>query len=183
MAGRTGTTKKSVSVLKAEGTSHKTKKELEEIEKSETAMLTGITLKEEKEVKENPEAHKEFLRVKKVLKNANKDDALFQTVINRYCLILAEIKELAIMIEDIKKDVQRLQDEIDNGGDFEKLTRLKNSTIKIQLDLDKQMMTKRNAAFSIEKENCFTVQSASKTISTKTDDGEEINPLLKALRD
>ena len=55
------TPSKPVSVIKMEGRSHRTKKELRQREKAESALLTGISLVESPEVKKNKAAHKEFL--------------------------------------------------------------------------------------------------------------------------
>ena len=49
-----------------------------------------MKLKESEEVKNNPKAHQEFLRVKKLLSGIDKSDDLYGSVINRYCLTLAE---------------------------------------------------------------------------------------------
>ena len=54
---------KPFTVLKAEKKSHRTKKELKIREQGEKALVTGTAIKERKEVKENPVAHKEFLRI------------------------------------------------------------------------------------------------------------------------
>ena len=61
-------------------------------EKSEKSLLTGVTLKETKEVKDNEVAHKEFLRIVKLLKKIEKNDDLYGAVINRYCILYAETK-------------------------------------------------------------------------------------------
>lgn len=56
-------------------------------------MLTGIPLKERPEVRENETAHKEFLRLKKLLEKIDKFDDMYGAVINRYCILYAETKE------------------------------------------------------------------------------------------
>ena len=58
------TTPKSADIIRMEGKSHRTKKELRQREQAEKALLTGIPLKERQEVKDNEIAHKEFLRLK-----------------------------------------------------------------------------------------------------------------------
>ena len=47
---------------------HRTKAELEVRAEGEKKLLTGIKLKEWPDVKADPAAHKEFLRIKRVLK-------------------------------------------------------------------------------------------------------------------
>ena len=76
---------KPASVIKLEGKSHRTKKELRNREQAENSLLSGMKLKESEEVKNNPKAHQEFLRVKKLLSGIDKSDDLYGSVINRYC--------------------------------------------------------------------------------------------------
>ncbi len=85
---------KPVSVLRSEGKSHRTEKELAKRQAGEDALSTGKSLRERHEVKQNPEAHREFLRVNGLLKIIGKNDALVEGSVNRYCQITAEIIEL-----------------------------------------------------------------------------------------
>ena len=85
---------KPASVIKLEGKSHRTKKELRNREQAENSLLSGMKLKESEEVKNNPKAHQEFLRVKKLLSGIDKSDDLYGSVINRYCLTLAECADI-----------------------------------------------------------------------------------------
>lgn len=87
------TASKSADIIRMEGKSHRTKKELRQREQAEKALLTGIPLKERQEVKDNEIAHKEFLRLKKLLEKINKFDDMYGAVINRYCILYAETKE------------------------------------------------------------------------------------------
>ena len=84
---------KPAKIIELEGKSHRTKKEIRARKEAEASLLTGERLKESKEVKENPKAHKEFLRIKKLLESIEKNDDLYGRVINRYCLLLAECTE------------------------------------------------------------------------------------------
>lgn len=70
-------------VIKGEKKSHRTKAELEQRKRGEESLLTGIKIKENPEVRKNEEAHKEYLRVKKLLKAIEKEDELYGAVINR----------------------------------------------------------------------------------------------------
>ena len=49
---------KTAEILKYEGKSHRTKAEIRQREKGEKALLTGVNLKEKKEVENNKVAHK-----------------------------------------------------------------------------------------------------------------------------
>ena len=65
---------------------HRTKKEKEAREKAEAAMLTGQRCFERDCVKADPVAHKEYLRLTKLLSTIQKNDALYGASINRYCI-------------------------------------------------------------------------------------------------
>lgn len=71
---------KPVNVIRMEGKSHRTKRELKSRENAEKRLLTGEKLKERKEVKSDPVAHKEFLRIKKLLEKIEKNDDLYSSV-------------------------------------------------------------------------------------------------------
>ena len=72
-----GRPSKPVAVIRKEGKSHRTKAELNAREKGEAAFATGIPIKEKEETKKNVVAHKEFLRVTKLLNKIEKCDALY----------------------------------------------------------------------------------------------------------
>ena len=76
-----GRPSKPVAVIRAEGKSHRTKAELNAREKGEAAFATGIPIKEKEETKKNVVAHKEFLRVTKLLNKIEKCDALYENII------------------------------------------------------------------------------------------------------
>ena len=91
MAGRPS---KPVQLLKIEGKSHRTKKELEHREKAEKSLYTGTTFKESPAVRADPVAHREFLRLKKLYKNIQFVDGLDEQMINRYCLLISQEQKL-----------------------------------------------------------------------------------------
>ena len=67
---------KPFAILKNEKKSHRTKKELKLREKGEASLATGVAIRERPETKNNPIAHKEFLRINKLLKNIEKNDSI-----------------------------------------------------------------------------------------------------------
>lgn len=84
---------------------HRTKAEIKLREKGEKELLTGVPIKETQATKENETAHKEFLRLKKLLKQINHDDDLYSGPINTYCQLKAEIQNL-LSIDPILYDRQ-----------------------------------------------------------------------------
>ena len=83
---------KPVDVLRSEKKCHRTKQELADREEREKSVLSGEPLSERQEVKKNKIAHKEFLRISKLLTNIHQSDALYSSGINTYCMLYAEIK-------------------------------------------------------------------------------------------
>ncbi len=177
---------KPYSVLKSEGKSHRTKAELEKRKKGEESLSTGTALKERPEVKDNPLAHKEFLRINKLLKNIEKNDAIYEPVINRYCILQAECFNLEDKREKIYKQAQKLEEKLyafEGEIAFEDLRGAINDIAKIygtMVALDKQVQGKRKMLLDIEKENIMTIAAALRSIPKKADENED--PLLKVLR-
>lgn len=180
---------KPASVLKEEGKSHRTKAELSQREKGEKAVVSGKIFRERKEVKENKAAHTEFLRINKLMKDMGKNDALYEPVMNRYCMLQAECRDMEERQEEFYSLVQELRDnfrEASQGMDPDKKAALLlqftaqiakvNATI---VNLDKQIQAKRKMLLDIEKENVMTVASSLRSIPKKPENKK--NPLLEAL--
>lgn len=136
MAGRPS---KPVQLLKIEGKSHRTKEELEHREKMEKSLYTGTTFKESTAVKEDPIAHKEFLRLKKLYKSIQYVDGLDEQVINRYCMMVSQEKAMQKFIEKMNEDIDRCEDFSDRlnlyktiSGATAKLVQVRNMLIKLE---------------------------------------------------
>lgn len=172
---------KPVAVLKAEGKSHRTKAELEKRKKEEAAFATGTPLKEKPETKKNLIAHKEFKRVTKLLTEIGKCDALYENIINRYCMLYAECRGYEEMQDKLRTDIVHLEN-MYNEGLLEFLSYLekKNGIAGSINAIDRQLQAKRKMLMDIEKENIMTVASVLRNIP-KTEDPEE-DPLLTVLR-
>lgn len=169
---------KPFAVLVGEGKSHRTKAELELRKQGEAALATGQKLKERKEVRDNPIAHKEFLRLKKLLEAIEKNDAIYENIINRYCLLLAECVEFEERRELFARNLEKLEDE---RGDMEpsQFYKIQSQMQKNIISVDRQIQTKRKMLFDIERENIMTIASALRSIPKKVDKAE--NPLLRVL--
>jgi len=165
-------------VLKAEKKSHRTKAELKLREEGEKALATGVALKERPEVKANPVAHKEFLRLNKLLKAIGKNDAIYEAVINRYCQLQGECADYENTIMNLKQDLEELK-ENRHSMDVTEYYKLKNDIEKLIDSKDRQLQTKRKMLFDIERDNCLTIAAALRSIPKKAEKNE--NPLLKAL--
>lgn len=182
---------KPFSVLKNEGKSHRTKKELKIREQGEKALSTGTALKERQEVKKNKIAHKEFKRINELLSSIEKNDAIYEAVINRYCLIYAE----CIEFEDKKKKLYELVDKLENqfeeSAEYLEAEELAKETRKFAgsignvlasiVDLDKQLQPKRKMLLDIEKENIMTIAAALRVIPKKPGNDSAKETILKVL--
>lgn len=169
---------KPASVLKYEKKSHRTKAEMRQREKAEEDLLTGKKLKESQEVKNNELAHREFLRIKKLLVEIGKNDDLYSGVINRYCMISAECREF----EEKRESIYRRQEELEKRSDemeIDEYIKLQNETSKMLLSFDRQIQAKRKMLFDIEKENVMTIASALRSVPKKPE--KKKNALREAL--
>jgi hypothetical protein len=153
---------------------HRTKAEKGVREKAESELLTGITLKENPEVRSNSIAHKEFARIKKLLRSIQKDDDLSGNILNTHCLLHAECKEFEEMKDKIYSDIIELTNEYKKGGIealeyFDKKGRLQDKLFTC----DKKIMEKRKMILDISKENIMTIQSALRSIPKKEQPKEQ----------
>lgn len=180
-------------VLTTEKKSHRTKAELKLREEGEKALSTETKIKERKEVKQNKVAHKEFKRIQKLLENIDKNDAIYEAVINRYCLLQAECydleerrEEFYKLIFELKAEMVSTTDKMDYEEDIAtyklEYTKAIAKMMSSILAIDKQIATKRKMLLDIEKENVMTIASALRSIPKKVKEEESENPLLKALR-
>lgn len=175
---------KPVSVLEAEGKSHRTKAELKKRKEGEKALATGSSLKERPEVKNNEVAHKEFLRLNKLLKTIEKNDAIYEAVINRYCILHAECHEFEQRRSNFLHSIDELETDKDELIESGQMTlsayyKMKNNLQSSVISLDKQIQAKRKMMFDIERENIMTISAALRSIPKKVDVNE--NQLVKVL--
>ena len=178
-------------VLSSEKKSHRTKAELKARQEGEESLSTDTTIKERTEVRENKFAHKEFKRIVKLLEKIEKNDAIYETVINRYCLLQAECydleerrEEFYNLIFELKAEAKEITEDLDNDSEVMsfKLEYAKSISkmMASMLSIDKQLQTKRKMLLDIEKENVMTIASALRSIPKKAE--KDDNPLLKVLR-
>lgn len=176
------TPSKPVNVIRMEGKSHRTKRELIERERAENQLLTGKIIREQNEVKVNELAHKEFQRLRKLLKSVGKDDDLYGATINRYCLLQAECIEFQEKREQFYKQIEELEKDrctFEESDDIGTYYKIQMNMQKNLLALDKQVQAKRKMLLDIEKENIMTIASSLRSIPKKAENKK--NPLREAL--
>ena len=181
---------KPTSVIKTEKRSHRTKEELKQREAAEAALATGLPLKVKSEVKNNKAAFKEFKRVSTLLKIIDKNDALVENVINRYCQITAEILDFEVKREEFSHGIEQLQAAHDDDvaahpnieervlSDMEYFNTLAKMESNL-LALDKRIHDKRKMLLDIEKENLMTLAAQLRSIPKKVEDEADEDPMAK----
>lgn len=155
-------------LLIQENKSHRTKKELGQRKLAEEQLYTGKNLKERAEIKENPDAHGEFLRIKKLLTAIGKNDDIFSGPINRYAMLFAECREFEVMREDASRRIDQLEENRDKFAAAEDMTGYFKTLAAMEkhlIDIDKQVQVKRRMMFDLEKENLMTVAAAMRSIA------------------
>ena len=173
---------KPASILGMEKRSHRTKRELEQREKAEKAQLTGKRMKEAADVKNSPEAHAVWLRVKGLLGCIGKDDALYEQLMNRYCRLSAETVEVRRDLERLNERAQILDDLL-SEGEIDKLEYLERaSTLAEQkASIETMLMRKRKMMLDIEKENVMTIAASLRAVPKKPQD-EAPDPMEALIR-
>ena len=156
---------KTVEVIEKEGKSHRTKDEIKTRREAEQAALTGIKMREYPEVKDDPVAHREFARVRRILSSVGKNDAIYEAVINEYAALKSDIERYT----EIRKKLE--EDNSIPAKDLYKMT----------IECDKQIDKYKRRRFDIEKENGMTIASSLRAIPKKPE--KKVNPLLEALKD
>lgn len=182
---------KPIEVIKSEKKSHRTKAEIKQRESAEKSVLTGKRLVESPRVRNNIDAHKEFTNIKKMFEAIDKNDNIYGAVINRYCIITAEVIEMELhrdevysMMQDMKSQFEELiHDEvtnIDTRVEYSiEFSRQINKLSSTYIAIDKQIQAKRSMLLAIEKENIMTVQAALRSIPKQNN--EEESQLMKVL--
>lgn len=181
---------KPFTVIQNEGKSHRTKSELKQRKQGEESLATGIAIKERPEVKSNPIAHKEFRRVNDLLQKIQKNDAIYEVIINRYCIMVAECTDMQVRRDDCyniaMKMHERFEEDIEKAPPEEQ-AKLIRQYARIHSDLldslvrcDMQIQSKRKMLLDIEKENIMTIAAALRSIPKKEESkGPSLADILK----
>lgn len=181
---------KAYTVITSEKKSHRTKAELAQRKKGEEALLSGKRMKEAPEVKANEAAHKAFRRAKALLASIEKDDDLYGAIINRYCMITAEVEMLQYdrekygeMLQEMRENLNEVKGKIQNPVDYiEIFADIARSMAKITASisvLDRTIQQKRKMLLEIEKESSMTIAAALRLVQKKPE--EKRNALMEAL--
>ena len=164
-----GRPSKPANVIQMEKKSHRTKRELAVRKAGEASTLSGHPLKEAPATKADPVAHKTYQTIRKMFKAIEKDDGLYSPMVNRYCKITSEAEKL----EADRARTEKLLEEDMDPKDYVEMMRL-------LMSIDKELKSKRQQLFAIEKESCMTIASALRSIPKKPEQSA-MSELKKAL--
>src|SRR5574344_78965 len=150
-------------VIMLEG--HRTKAEKEIRAQAEDELLTGEVWKEYPEVKSNAMAHKFFKRLTDLYSRIEKNDAMTEPIINRYCMMQAECYDFEAKREKFNSNLDALMDddELDRETKYKLEAQMQQSIISV----DKQIMSKRKMLLDIEKETLMTLKAQLSSIPKK----------------
>ena len=137
-------------------------------------------MKERAEVRNSPIAHKEYRRLNDLLRVIGKNDAIYDGIITRYCLITAECQQFEDMKWKILNDIDDLAEkQAEKEIEFMEYLEFKDKLQSKLFACDKQIQAKRKMLLDIEKENIMTIAAALRSIPKKTESKK--NALLEAL--
>jgi GTPase involved in cell partitioning and DNA repair len=159
---------------------HRTKAEKAVRKKAESALLTGQQMKEWKQTGDSSAAHKHFIRIRGLLKSIDKNDALYESAINRYCQLLAEVagfERMMVELQFLVENAASQRDEMEIGDYLTKMISLNDQILKC----DHAIQAKRKMLLDIEKENIMTIASALRSIPKKPEAQDE-SPMAAFLK-
>ena len=150
------------------GSGHRTKAEIKTRAEAEKALLTGEKIKCKFNKKLHPTAGKEFNRLTKLMTAIEKNDAVYENIVNRYCLLYEECenheKDIVLLDEMIKE----AQESFESGElEYKDVLEAKLTLIRNKTSTENLLLKKRNMLLSIEKENAMTVAAALRAIPKK----------------
>lgn len=160
--------KKPAKLIALEGRNHMTKAELEHREEQEKKTMTGEKMVAWPEVWNDPLARKEFNRLRKLLRIIEKDDALYESIMNRYALLHSECAQNEKHITRILGEQEKLAESW-NSGEIDADDYFKHQA-QLERNLqtwDSKLMEKRRMMLQIEKENVMTILASTRTIPQK----------------
>ena len=124
---------------------------------AEESLLSGECWREYPEVKNNATAHRFFKRVTELYSRIEKNDALTEPIINRYCMIQAECYDFEAKREQFSANLESLidNDDLEAREKYGLEAEMQHSI----LEIDKQLMTKRKMLLDIERETLMTLKA------------------------
>jgi hypothetical protein len=111
MAGRPS---RPVDLIVLEGKTHLTKKQIADRKAKEESLKSDSPYQPNKKVKSNPVALEMFYKLQKLYRNIDYVDGLDENIINRYCLLTAEVDGMEQLLQRMESDI----DKCGNSGEM-----------------------------------------------------------------
>lgn len=165
------------------GRSHLSKAALKARSRAEADTLTGSVMAEDERTKKDPVAHRQFLRLKKLLTSIGKNDAIYETGINRYCILYSECADLETDRSRLAREMDTLESAKESGSlEYEDYAKYRMKLFDQKMALERAITSKRKALFDLERESLMTVASALRSIPKKPDDDAFDDPMSALLK-
>ena len=166
-------------------TGHRTKREIAMREEGEAALKSSEPFEMWSRTKSKAKSKAHFEKIRKAFENIGEGDVMYEAVLNRYCIIIAECDDLESRIVALKKTIQRLEatwekmstQEEPETKDFLAYVKSLAALNKELNGMDAALGAKRNALLQIEKENIMTVLAKLRAVPKEPKKSEEVNPL------
>lgn len=107
-----GRPRKPTNLIILEGKTHLTKEQIAKRLKEESSLNSKAPYQPNAKVKKNPIALEMFLKLQKLYKEIDFVDGLDENIINRYCLLTAEVDGMEILLQRMESDI----DKCENSG-------------------------------------------------------------------
>lgn len=135
---------------------------------AEEELLTGESWREYPEVRNNAIANKFFKRLTDLYSRIDKNDAMTEPIINRYCIIQAECYDFEAKREQFSANLDSLIDN-DTLEDKDKF-KLEVEMQKTILGVDSAIQAKRKMLLDIEREMLLTLKGQLASIPKKKEE-------------
>lgn len=153
-----GRTRKSIAILKAEGRTHLTKKQIAQRELAERSWRTGTPIQTAPEIENDPIAKAQFERVTMLLERLGANDEVFGACTRRYCMNTSYLQET-------KRELahwEELRDSTDSTKLYKEYDKLARHAWRLTRTLERELL-------QYEKDQGMTVISSMKLYAPKTE--------------
>lgn len=163
-----GRSRKPIAVLKAEGRTHLTKKQIAQRERAERSWRTGTPIQTAPEIEEDPVAKAQFDRVTMLLERMGANDEVFGACTRRYCMTTSYLQESRAELAHWEE----LRDSTDSRKLYKEYDKLARHAWRLTRTLERELL-------EYEKDHGMTVMSSMKLYAPKPE--TKPDPLMEIL--